>query len=102
MSCDACWPGNCYGKKCPQTKEVPVPKKEPTHGFPKELVVKRENADTKDEYLRAETNPSVIAEVGESVIVGVYKLIRTEIVTAPIARHPTWMGMKVHRGNKAA
>lgn len=70
------------------------------NGYPKEIVVKRENLDTRDEYLRAETDPAIIAEVGEAVVVGVYKLVRTEIITAPISRHPTWMGMKMRDGKQ--
>jgi hypothetical protein len=76
-------------------------KKEGTHGLPKELVVKIENADTPNQWFNAGTDPAVLAEVGEGIIVGVYKLVRTEVITAPISRHPTWMGMNT-KGGRAA
>jgi ABC-type tungstate transport system substrate-binding protein len=65
------------------------------------LTVLTPAAIAQDAPRNAGTDPAVLAEVGEGIIVGVYKLVRTEVITAPISRHPTWMGMNT-KGGRAA
>jgi hypothetical protein len=60
------------------------------HQFTKTIFAKVEELGTRDEYINYQDDPEELAEVGESIRVGVYQLVRVEVITAPVARHPSW------------
>ena len=55
--------------------------------FPTTLLVKRENEGTDEEYLQTGEAPEEFAEVGETVVVAEYRLVRTDKLYTVVERH---------------